>query len=153
MDIDKLLKEAGLRLTKQRRLVLKLLMADGSPLSHNEISARLEVALDKATLYRVLDTLLAAELIHRVQGLDGVWRFCAHEHAGKEDADVGQHYRHVGDDKTFCLTGHPHFQCLECGKMSCLTDQRIQRVEVPEGATVEGKQLIVYGRCRECNKK
>jgi Fur family ferric uptake transcriptional regulator/Fur family zinc uptake transcriptional regulator len=89
--------------------------------------------LDKVTLYRTLQTLKTYGIVHQVQGLDGVWRFCAHDPESKG-----------------CPGDHPHFLCLHCGKMICLTGQRLPRVEVPEGMTVEGKQFVVYGCCSEC---
>ena len=136
MDIESSLREAGLRVTKQRVAVLKLLIGKGSPLSHNEISQLLDEPLDKVTLYRVLETLKKSGTVHQVQGVDGVWRFCAHE----KDVDG-------------CPGDHPHFQCVECGRMFCLTDQRMQKVDVPDGAAVKGKQFVIYGRCGECNSK
>jgi Fur family ferric uptake transcriptional regulator/Fur family zinc uptake transcriptional regulator len=134
LNVEKILCVAKLRATHQRKLVLRLLVEKGSPLSHSEISSTLVESLDKVTLYRTLQTLKAAGIVHQVQGLDGVWRFCAHDPESKG-----------------CPGDHPHFLCLHCGKMFCLTDQRLPRVEVPEGMTVEGKQLVVYGCCSECS--
>lgn len=136
MDAVKMMTDAGLRATKQRTVVLKLLIEKGSPLSHSEISSMLKEPLDKVTLYRTLQTLQSVGIVHQVQGLDGVWRFCAHD----KDAEG-------------CPGDHPHFLCLHCGKMTCLTDQRLPRVEVPAGIKVEGKQLVVYGCCAECAPK
>ncbi|MDL2298014.1 transcriptional repressor [Synergistaceae bacterium OttesenSCG-928-D05] len=133
MDAVKILSESGLRATKQRVVVLELLIKKGSPLSHSEISSMLAEPLDKVTLYRTLQTLQSAGIVHQVQGLDGVWRFCAHDQ-GMEG----------------CPGDHPHFLCLHCGKMVCLPEQHMPRVEVPKGIKVEGKQLVVYGCCAEC---
>jgi len=131
--VEKILSGAGLRMTRQRKLVLTLLLENGSPLSHGEISSMLDEPLDKVTLYRTLQTLRSASIVHQVQGLDGIWRFCAHD-----------------PDTKGCPGDHPHFLCLYCGKMFCLTGQHLPRIEVPEGVTVEGKQLVVYGCCQEC---
>ncbi|MDR1944462.1 MAG: transcriptional repressor, partial [Synergistaceae bacterium] len=60
-------------------------------------------------------------------------RFCAH-HPGKSD----------------CPGNHPHFLCLACGKMFCLIDQRLPRIDMPEGCEVRGKQLVIYGKCPSC---
>lgn len=133
LDIENTLKNAGLRTTRQRRVILELLLACGSPLSHAEILSKIEEHLDRVTLYRTLETLRKAGIVHQVQGIDGVWRFCAH-----------------GEGADGCPGDHPHFLCLECGKMFCLTDQRMPRVRVPAGVEVEGKQFVVYGRCAEC---
>jgi Fur family ferric uptake transcriptional regulator/Fur family zinc uptake transcriptional regulator len=135
METTDILSESGLRATKQRITVLDLLILEGSPLSHAEISAMLAEPLDKVTLYRTLQTLQSAGIVHQVQGLDGVWRFCAHSR-----------------DAEGCPGDHPHFLCLHCGKMVCLTGQKMPRVEVPEGMEVEGKQLVVYGTCSQCSQ-
>lgn len=114
-------------------MILELLFAQGSPLSHGEILSRIDEHLDRVTLYRTLETLKKAGIVHQVQGIDGVWRFCAHD-----------------EDSSGCPGDHPHFLCLDCGRMFCITDQRMPRVTVPEGIEVEGKQFVVYGRCAEC---
>lgn len=133
MNIEKILKNAGLRNTRQRKIILELLFSHGAPLSHGEILSMLDEHLDRVTLYRTLDTLRRAGIVHQVQGTDGVWRFCAHD-----EMTAG------------CPGDHPHFLCLECGKMFCLADQRMPHVTVPDGVKVEGKQFVVYGACREC---
>ena len=98
-----------------------------------------EVALqltdvDRVTVYRTLGTLNDAHLLHAVTGTDGVGRFQAHDLSGPG-----------------CPGDHPHFLCTVCGAMRCLHDQHLPWVQVPEGATVEGKQFVVYGRCAACN--
>lgn len=133
MKNSEILKHAGVRITRWREVVLGLLLESGSPMSHAEINAALAEPLDKVTLYRTLQTLTEAGIVHQVQGLDGAWRFCAHDIKAEG-----------------CPGGHPHFLCLECGKMTCFSDQNIPRVEVPQGVKVEGKQLVVYGRCADC---
>ena len=133
VQTEKILSAAGLRTTKQRKKILELLIENASPLTHAEILSMLEEPLDRVTLYRTLQTLQSSNIVHQVQGLDGAWRFCAHDMENEG-----------------CPGGHPHFLCLQCGKMFCLSDQKIPRVEVPEGMTVEGKQLVIYGSCSEC---
>ena len=104
------------------------------PLSHQEIASNPETRrLDRVTLYRTLTTLQKAGLLHRVQGIDGVWRFRGHRaHSGK------------------CGGNHIHFLCLECSRMTCLPEQPLPWVKEPVGAEVFGKQPVVYGRCGEC---
>ena len=135
-NVEKVLSNSGLRTTRQRKLILELLFRKGVPLSHAEILSMIDVHLDRVTLYRTLDTLKKCGVVHQVQGVDGVWRFCAHE----QDAEG-------------CPGDHPHFLCLYCGRMFCLLGQKMQRVEVPENMKVEGKQFVVYGACPECAAK
>ena len=135
-NVEKVLSNFGLRTTRQRKLILELLLRKGVPLSHAEILSLIDVHLDRVTLYRTLDTLKKRGIVHQVQGVDGVWRFCAHE----QDTDG-------------CPGDHPHFLCLYCGRMYCLLGQKMQRVEVPDDVKVEGKQFVVYGACPECAAK
>ncbi|WP_342449264.1 ABC transporter permease subunit, partial [Acetomicrobium sp. S15 = DSM 107314] len=55
-----------------------------------------------------------AGVVHRVQGVDGKWRFCAH------DPDVHG-----------CPRDHPHILILSCRKMICLLCQNHPHLNVP----------------------
>jgi Fur family ferric uptake transcriptional regulator/Fur family zinc uptake transcriptional regulator len=128
----RLLKAAGLRVTINRVDILKFLMETGRPLSHSEIQDAMP-SLDRVTLYRTLASFVSKEVAHQVQGPDGAWRFCAHEPLTEG-----------------CSGDHPHFLCYSCGKMFCLTEHKLPRVEVPEGFVVYGKQFVLYGKCAQC---
>lgn len=126
------LRHMGLRRTPFREILLGLLRRAEGPVSHGEIMATLRPR-DRVTLYRALEALERAGAVHRIQGTDGVWRFRAHA-AGT----------------LRCPGGHPHFLCTVCGRMWCLEEQPLPTVEVPSGAQVTGKQLVVYGFCAAC---
>lgn len=136
MSVSDIWAMKGVRSTPFREQVLSLLLQRGHPMTHAEIRQALPNTADRVTLYRTLETLRDAEILHQVQGADGVWRFCAHEPGGEG-----------------CPGGHPHFLCLSCGSMVCLMGQSIQRVDVPEDALVQGKQLVVYGLCARCKQE
>ncbi|MCK6530637.1 transcriptional repressor [Myxococcota bacterium] len=128
------LRSAGLRCTPARLSVLGTLDALGQPVTHADLSAHPDVAgMDDITLYRTLGTLVDAGLIHRVQGIDGAWRYCVQPR-----------------DRAGCPGNHPHFLCTGCRRMECLVDQAMPRVRVPEGAEVRGRHFVVYGRCAAC---
>jgi len=132
LGIEERIAVAGLRRTRDRGRVLALLLDASRPLTHQELSRRLP-DMDRVTLYRVLDALEGGGLLHRIQGAEGVWRYRAH-----------------AEETVGCPGGHPHFLCLRCGRMTCLTDQALPRVEVPEGAVVRNKQLVASGLCAAC---
>lgn len=137
MTTSQLLRTAGLRRTNARESLLSLLLKAKRPLSQQEIAERPETDhFDRVTLYRTLSTLQKAGLMHRVQGVDGVWRFRAHT-----------------TDHRLCPGNHSHFLCLECSKMTCLSEQPLPWISVPEGSQVKGKQLVVYGLCSTCAAK
>lgn len=126
------LRTAGLRATPGRRTVLATLASRAAPLTHAEIAAEL-TELDPVTLYRILDSLERARLVHRVQGLDGVQRYCP-----QPDRDEG------------CPGNHVHFLCAVCGAMTCLDDQPLPRVTPPPGARIDARQFVVTGACAAC---
>jgi Fur family ferric uptake transcriptional regulator len=137
MNVEKILTGRKIRPTPVRRNLLKLLTREARPLTAGEIiSLQKSKAFDRVTVYRTLYTLAESGLVHRVQGLDGAWRFCAHP-----PAEHG------------CPGNHPHFLCRECGSMRCLTEQQLPWVRVPTDVEVEGKQLVVYGVCSSCARR
>jgi len=134
LRVAEALRRAGLRRTRARVMVMEALLAHPRPLSHQDISRLpLIAALDRVTLYRTLDVLTRRGLLHAVQGLDGRLRFRLHPHS-----------------MAGCPGDHPHFLCRECGHMVCLENQQMPYVKVPDGAQVEGKQMLVYGYCPDC---
>ncbi len=129
------LKASKLRVTAPRIEILELLEAAGHPITHIELLSKAP-ALDRVTLYRVLDALVGVDLVHKVQGTDGAWRFCAHS-----------------SDMVGCPGGHPHLLCEKCGAMSCLMEQSLPHVDTPMGFTVTHKQLVIMGICASCKSK
>ncbi len=128
------IRAAGLRRTPARIAVFGRLLANGRPYTHAELLADPELAgLDHVTLYRTLAALVDAELIHRVFGIDGVWRYGVQPAGGPG-----------------CPGNHVHFLCRSCGGMRCLYDSPMPRVPLPESTEVEGRHFLVYGRCAAC---
>ncbi|EHM09374.1 Fe2+/Zn2+ uptake regulation protein [Thermanaerovibrio velox DSM 12556] len=133
MDFESLFKLRGIRVTRFRLKLLAALREAGRPLSYQEMKGLMGREADKVTFYRNLEALCRAQVVHRVLGLDGAFRYCAN--------DVSSHR---------CPGNHPHALCLRCGRMWCLKGEEMPRLEVPEGFRVEGKQLVVFGVCPDC---
>lgn len=133
--IQQKLRSVHLRITPSRIQILELLETHSAPMSHNEILTRLP-ELDRVTLYRVLDALVGTGLVHRVQGTDAAWRFCAHNLDGDG-----------------CPGGHPHLMCEKCGVMTCLATQSLPHVDTPDDFFVQHKQMLVVGICKACHDK
>jgi Fur family ferric uptake transcriptional regulator len=130
------IRTAGLRVTAPRVAVLQRLHGATSPSSHADlVDALAPQGWDRATLFRILNDLADAGLVHRVDVGDHVWRFelCAEEtpHAGGE---------------------HPHFVCNECGDVVCLPDADV-RVNVrggPRALRTKRLEVQIKGRCDRC---
>lgn len=133
-DPREALRAAGLRCTPARLRVLETIRAISRPVTHAELAAHADLAgMDAITLYRTLSALEESRLVHRVHGLDGTWRTCAHP-----------------DTVAGCPGNHAHFLCTTCGRMECLVDQPMPRIDPPPGAAVAGRQLLAWGRCATC---
>jgi Fur family ferric uptake transcriptional regulator len=127
---------AATRATRQRIEILALLLAAPRALSHLEIEYEVRRApgMDRVTIYRVLDWLVAQSLAHRISGDDRVWRF---------NAVDGEHARQQ----------HAHFKCNDCGKVTCLeTALAARKVPLPAGYRPQEVELTVKGLCARCTR-
>ena len=128
------IRAAGERLTAPRAAVLAALLASESALTHHEVEAALrpDLAVDRVTVYRVLDWLVGLGLAHRIPGEDRIWRFRANG-----DAVHGP---------------HAHFTCSRCGRTVCLEDVTVPpSVKVPRGFVPKEVELTVKGLCAACH--
>lgn len=126
------LKALGERQTPARVSILGLLLAAPAALSHQDIADSLQagqVQFDRVTLYRVLDWLVAHELAHRVASEDRVWRFSASQHEHKF---------------------HPHFQCVVCGRVTCLDSVKVEISPLPAGYRLQTAETALQGVCPGC---
>ncbi|OGU33951.1 MAG: hypothetical protein A2199_08755 [Hydrogenophilales bacterium RIFOXYA1_FULL_63_33] len=127
----RLIRECGASATTARVQVLQLLLAANTTVSHQALmQAATDEAqpLDKVTLYRVLDWLVAQGLAHSVTGQDRVRRFgVAHVHHG-----------------------HAHFECDACGRLFCLADRPSAQPRTPPGFEARHIDVTVHGRCADC---
>lgn len=135
MKAQEILDCTEIRRTPVREAVLTILLEERRPLSYREVAVRLPGRQDRVTLYRTLLLLLEKGLVHRVQDLEGTWRFCAHA------------------PSSGCPGNHPHFVCRVCGRMTCLTGIALPWLEMERGTVIEGKQMVVYGVCASCAGK
>jgi Fur family ferric uptake transcriptional regulator len=129
-----LLAQSGGRVTAARSRVLAVLLAAGQVLSHQEVEQRLgkDSSVDRVTLYRVLEWLVASGLAHRVAGDDRAWRF-----------------GFAGHDMTH---RHAHFSCNGCGQVFCLNDISMpDGVSLPPGFQSREIDLTIKGLCARCH--
>ncbi len=75
-DWAEYLRSSGLRATHAAIAVLKALDNAELPLSHDELQA-MTAPIDRVTLYRVLERLVASGLVQRIASLDRVGRYVA----------------------------------------------------------------------------
>ena len=130
---ERAIRAAGERLTAPRAAVLQTLLAARQALTHHEIEQALasRLAVDRVTVYRVLDWLVSLGLAHRIAGEDPTWRFLATH--GEAHAT------------------HAHFMCSRCGRTVCLDEVAVPpAVKVPRGFEPSHVELNVKGVCAAC---
>ncbi len=125
------IRRTGARATPARIRVLQLLRAAPDALTHNEIEAALgDLAIDRVTLYRVLDWLADSGLAHKNTDAHRVYRFSA--------AAGGEHRTHM------------HFRCEDCGGVFCLDAAPPATPDLPIGFSLSRVDFDLRGRCAGC---
>ena len=126
----------GLRATPARLATLLLVQETSSPLTHADAAEALaSKGIDKATVFRNLNDLTEAGLLRRTELGDHVWRFEAtHGHAGTENH-------------------HPHFVCIDCGSVTCLTDLQLTAGSKRQSDGVgQVTEILLRGHCNDCHE-
>jgi len=127
------IRHAGARATPARIRVLQLLRAAPAALTHHDVEAALgALALDRVTLYRVLDWLVEAGLACKSNDARGVFRFSA--------VATGEH------------AAHAHFCCEACGRVFCLDAEPPRPPALPQGFLLSRMEIDLRGRCADCGE-
>jgi len=133
-----LIRNAGVRVTRGRVRVLEALQAARQPLCHAELESQLgasdEAAIDRVTLYRILDSLVGCGLALKAVDTRGVFRFSA----------SGPRRQHAG---------HVHFRCTECGSVFCLKAEPPPPPKLPRGFHLGEVEFDVRGTCAGCSAR
>lgn len=128
------LRDAGLRATQSRMLVLAFLAETRRPVTHGEVVDALEDrGLDRATIYRNLVDLADAGIARRSDFGDHVWRF---ELAHADEPD----------------DSHVHFVCRSCGVVACLPEDTVAIRKGPNipSALLGNVEINISGVCDTC---
>lgn len=126
------LRVAGVKVTAARVRVLEALGATDQPVCHAELETRL--GIDRVTLYRVLDSLVACGLAAKSMDNRGVFRFSA--------AEVQRQH-----------AAHAHFRCTGCGTVFCLDTPPPPPPKLPRGFKAAEVAFDVRGTCVNCARE
>lgn len=128
------IRAAGVKVTRGRVRVLGLLLQAPQPLSHTDAESALDEAMDRVTLYRTLDSLVACGLALKAVDPRGVFRFSA----------AAPQHRHES---------HVHFRCTDCGGVFCLKAVPPPPPELPRGFRLAQVEFDVRGTCARCTAR
>jgi Fur family ferric uptake transcriptional regulator len=135
-DLLALLKSNGMRITAGRRLLLQFIVDHSSRrISLGEIHAHMDrqaVRVDRASIYRNLETFKKLELIQELK-LPG----------------VGKCFQYVVDRKV-----HHFYICKVCGKAKPGDRKLFEQIEVAlrdiHGFAKANLSVVFYGTCAQC---
>ncbi len=130
------LRDAGLRLTPQRRAICRYLAHTDTHPTAQQIFAAVKPefpSLSLATVYNTLDALVRLGAVHALGGAgDGAIHY---------DAD---------------LRPHVNLACLQCHRMVDLPCEAVadlnRRVTAESGYRILGARLVYYGLCPDCQR-
>jgi Fe2+ or Zn2+ uptake regulation protein len=131
-----LLREHGMRITKNRTRILDALLQADKPLSLDEIQSRAGLkgsVPDYATVFRVMTLLESLQIAQKVH----LNRSCSYY----ELLDPRQHYDHI--------------ICTECGNVTVMVDscpvEKLERqIEQQYGYSEIRHSLEFFGKCWKC---
>ncbi len=132
-ELKELLRAAGLRATNARIAVLAHFFRGAGPQTHGEIADALHGrGYDRTTVYRNLIELADAGLLLRMELGDHVWRFEFRDRRSE--------------------AAHPHFLCVECGEVSCLSGLDLTSAFVDEKlkGVHDITEVLLKGHCNDC---
>jgi Fur family transcriptional regulator, ferric uptake regulator len=138
--IQSSLKERGVRMTRQRRILLELLDRTGRHLNADELyqlAKQKDPKLNRVTVYRTLKLLKLGGLV--------------------DELDL----MHVGGDQHYYETRlkqeHAHLICLRCGKVEEFFGEPLQRmrkqVEANLGFQIVSMRTEMGGYCPNCQSQ
>lgn len=134
MSVAEQIRQTGARATPARIRVLEVLRRAPTALNHSELEQQLgEPAMDRVTLYRVLDWLVDQHFAQKSVDAQRVFRFSA--------TVAGEH------------SAHAHFRCEACGGVFCLETPVPPTPSLPEGFSLARASFDVSGQCALCGKK
>ena len=134
MNAIELLKNKGLKKTAQRIMLINILQEKTVALTEDDIKQDMGEVYDRITFYRTIQTLLDAELIHRITINNKTVKYALNE------TSVHNH-------------NHGHFFCKKCHSVTCLGEIPPINYNLPTGYKEDDCEVLIKGYCCGCMKQ
>jgi Fur family ferric uptake transcriptional regulator len=126
----------GLRLTKQRGMILDYFLNADRHLSQEDIYGALRKSgIGRATVFRTLKMLEECGIVNHVVGTKGTPRF---------EVEVDRPH-------------HDHLICVDCGRIQEIRWPELEEIQEKTckklGFTPKWHRHEIFGRCRDCSTK
>lgn len=120
------------RNTPAKAAILELLGKTGKALSQDSIEQQMETAMDRATIYRVLNRFCDDGEVHKIIAEDGKQYFALCIKCGEKQTTYD----------------HFHFRCTQCQTVECLSTP--VQFALPQGYQLENVNCVLTGICSDC---
>lgn len=134
-NAEELLEKAGIKPTSNRIIVAKALLNARYPLSLIELETELET-LDRSSILRVLNLLMAHDVIHAFEDGRGVSKY-----------EICHGETHCSIDDM-----HAHFYCEKCNRVYCFENISAPRIEIPPDFSIKTVNYMLKGLCPKCKE-
>ncbi len=121
------------RNTNSKLAVLNILQEHSQAMSQELIAQKLTTPMDRATIYRILNSFCEDGIVHKILGDDGKQYF-----ALCKTCEDGHHHH-----------DHYHFRCEDCGTVECMDIPVTPNL--PDGYKVQSVNMMLSGTCQKCN--
>lgn len=122
------------RSTPTKEAVMAVLTGNTKAMSQDSIERKIDIDIDRATVYRVLNQFCEDGLVHKIVADDGKQYFAVCVKC---------------DDKNKLPDNHFHFRCTNCQTIECLPS--LVQFSIPQGYSVESLNCVLIGLCTECS--
>lgn len=120
------------RSTPTKEAILEVLIKSGKAMRRETIEKSVTVGVDRATIYRALNTFCDDGLVHKIVAEDGKQYFAVC----------------IRCEEKIHSDNHFHFRCTKCETIECLTET--VQFSVPSGYSVTSVNCILTGICKDC---
>ncbi len=121
------------RITSSKQTVFNILKSSGVALSQDDIENKVAGEMNRATMYRILNSFCEDGHVHRIFSDDGRTYFAVCLNCKENE----HHHNHV------------HFRCLKCLRMECLKEEI--EITMPQGYIFKDANCLVTGYCNRCS--
>ncbi len=132
-DFKEVLRQGGYKATPGRVLLLSVLFGEQKPVTVSYLEKKLKNAVDRVTLYRALESMVASGVVREVD--------FRHGHAHYELQVLRPH--------------HHHIVCTSCGlveDVDCNTEPFVKQVakKAKKFSAIDDHSMEFFGICKAC---
>ncbi|GAB7256874.1 transcriptional repressor [uncultured Polaribacter sp.] len=120
------------RSTPTKQAVLEVITRTGKAMSQDAIEKKIDIDINRATIYRVLNRFCDDGVLHKVVAEDGKQYFALCKECESEKKEIH----------------HFHFRCVNCETIECLPDE--VNFTVPKDYQLQNANCVLTGICKEC---